>query len=215
MSALRGAAIAWLAVIAAGCAVHAPVSQMVMFRPADTTVADAAGIGLSATHNLTSIQPVARGLQPDSVADDVFNRYERSLAGYAGHFHPSGNFGFAVSAGPAVLGTDITARLYDDTYLTIIGSMGGAGARLQQRLVHRPTFGLAAGVGYQREQYTVDGDYNLAVEQLYANAVVVHVVGLHRPSSTYGGGLRFGLTVGYVPEARRPTVQLSVSVGGF
>lgn len=186
-----------------------------MFRPPDTTVADAPGIGLSATHNLMSIEPVVRGFQPDSVADDVLNRYERSLAGYAGHFHPSGTFGFAVSAGPAVLGADWTARLHRDTYLTVIGSMGGFGARIQQRLVHHPTFGIAVGVGYQREQYTVDGSSPLAVDRLYEDTVILHLVGLRRPSPTYGGGLRFGATVGYVPEARRPVVQLSVSVGGF
>lgn len=216
-----------------GCAMHAPMSEMVMFRnkgQAHARPSAPFGAGVSRVQALPvevarveRAVRVRRGLDPRLiVSPEPTRRVDFSL--HASLYERRGRGAISVALGSA-MGTDLTLRLVPPLYVTL-GTTGDGGqqAIIQAPLLDARRAGAAVGLYGRRELYAYDVTdpsddtppslYNppSTLPVYHAGARAVITVG---PDRTNGPTLYANGHIGYAPALQRPVASFGIALGGF
>ena len=221
-----------LLLVLSGCAIHAPMSQTVMFhgeqetRPAHTAPMGIGATGTSSMSSTSYIEEEARQRFSESEVTEPIesgNIENRSIGGYISYYSDSG-YALSLSLGRYIAGLDGTFRVRGGNYLTVSGSLlGGAQAFLQHRTYNSPWLGLSLGAGYRYKRQLFDVEYgDDQPSGLLPNyeAISVHSVGgravvVLRPRADMSGVVMGNLYLGYAPTYSQPIVTLGVAFGVF
>ena len=229
---LMALALIGCAWISAGCASHAPMSELVMFEGGRAAALHPAGasVGFSAQVALTRADDLQRRVEKERVEDgsgfaEALNPDRRGIGGYVAM--SAGDIPVAASGslGRGVAGVDLTAAVAGGVHVTLAASaFGGVEVVVQRPVLDLPNVGVALGLGYRRETHvysvcpsTYEGACggpipNVETAQLDILGWRAVVVGRQ---TDRGLGLYGSATVGYAPAFDRSAVSASISLVAF
>ena len=212
-----------------GCAVHAPMSETVLFHDYATEPAHDKtwGFGFAATNSpapraVVGIAQERFGATASRTDDFHLNPNGRSVGFYLGRYNEDGAFAFSATFGLPVFGLDGTFQLWRRNYVTAAISVPGQfQTYLQHRAFNSSSLGVAVGIGYRRDLYTFD-----LTSECYALCLSLGHVGVSsfgvRSFAIYrgwedisSGGLKLGFHAGYAPLLNQPVFSLTLMVGHF
>ena len=216
----------------AGCASHAPMSELAMFKGGKTMALHPSGgsAGLSAPVALTSADDLQRAVEQDRVEDEsgfvkTLNADRRGVGGYVVKVVGDSPVAVSGSLGLGVAGVDLTTPVAAGVHVTLAGSaFGGVEVVLQRPVLDLPNVWLALGLGYRRETHA----YNVCrstygggcgapfpnVETAQLDVVGGRAVVVGRQTDR-GFGLYGSVTVGYATAFERAAVSGSISLVAF
>jgi len=209
----------------AGCAMHAPMSETILFHdPGRTTPShtDSFTFGFTSTHALCSTRFIRKNLNRHRPEDAKF-RHLQNACGVAGGIYISSyreGVGFSTTIGFGELGADVSGKLWQRNYLTASASAyGGWQVILHHRTLNSPHFGATFGLALRQDrQYYFSTSEVISFDAgvpVLINSIGIRAVGIFRSDPTISGDWYAGVYLGYAPRYQRPIVSLSVSFGGF
>ena len=218
-----------------GCALHQPMSELVIFRDEvrypDSTYKG--GLGLT-TGAQTSYQQRLRKdfrseISPGAEFSDatVSNPHKLGAGIYFANYDTEPKQSFSASVGFAMLGADMTMRVAPQWFVTVSGSAGGGGQVVIQRLVTQPgRFGASVGVDARIMHHWLDNNevssatFSLGPDET-RNIYAFGVKGLFVYRAGPGPALRddaiyfINLYAGYAPQIERPVLGVALGLGTF
>ena len=194
--------IFFTAIFFSGCAVHSPMSEMLMFQEKKTFNGETykaryshslAGI----TNNIYSESAVINYAQKEGMGSTDTEYNHQSLPAIMTNFIFMSDKIDRISASIGVggsLGADVTLRLYKDWYVSgvmVLPDSEAGQVILQKRIKNGPATGVSVGVTYQREyQYlgieNVDCGFCFPSDDFYTRSVGLRTVAVLAPPSEYG-----------------------------
>ena len=230
---LMALALIGCAWISAGCASHAPMSELVMFEGGRAAALHPAGtsVGFSAQAALTRADDLQRRVEEERVEDgsgfaEALNPDRRGIGSYVAI--SAGDIPVAASGslGLGVAGVDLTAAVAGGVHVTLAASaFGGVEVVVQRPVLDVPNVGVALGLGYRRETHVYSvcpSTYEGACGGppfLYVDTAQLDVVGARAVvagrQTDRGFGLYGSATVGYAPAFARSAVSASISLVAF
>ena len=224
-----------------GCAIHAPISETIMFHHRDSS---RIGLVVAGTRQFTSVDALRRAATREFKHNDALEfsldnggDMEKKAAGLAlTAYFDERDFAISTTVGIPLLGSDVTIHLGREYYVTASASMaGGLRAILQRPIINTTYFDASAGVAYRSELFFFEAENTLPSDTLYPeypggpfsaglgfpeDAVTVSSFGIRSRIATYPPWVKnsdFGGTVyiGYSHTLREPVVTVSASLGGF
>ena len=221
-----------LAIFLSGCAVHSPMSEMLMFQQKEgyngkTYKSRYSHSIVSVTSNLHSparINKYAEQQEPTrSDRRYNYNTAPTILTNLIFMSEHSDRFAFSVGVGNNI-GIDATAKVYEDLFLSGAASLASSPQGqiiLQKRLLDGTPTGLSVGISYQRNSLYVPIDgagcgFCFPSEDFGTNSVGIRTVGLLAPPSQYGKSaffLHFTGSINYNMSIEMVYPKIGISLG--
>ena len=241
IEAVIAVAVLILVGVVSGCAIHAPISETIMFHQRDSS---RIGLVVSGTRQYTSIEALRRAATREFKHEEALEfsldnsgDMEKKAAGLAlTAYFDERDFAISTTVGIPLLGSDATVHLGREYYLTASASMaGGLRAILQRPIINTTFFDASAGIAYRSELFFFEAENTHPSDTLYPHygggqiftgfgfpddAMTVGSFGIRSRIATYTPWNRnsdFGgaVYIGYSHTLRDPIINLSVSLGGI
>ncbi len=199
-----------------GCAVHAPMSELVMM-PQSPKAADGFGITVGGALPVSVVQRtfVTEANAVIVRAPLVPHQLNVTLSSTS---YKSSQSALSISFGFMTAGVDYTYRLTNNNYLTV----GFSGPAMYQGFVHQKILqgrnnALILSAGVRRERFSYPaieaGPVDLAITHIPSIGLKLHGMFLSKLPPKNGARLQF--YAGYMPKVDQAVFDVSVSFGRF
>lgn len=208
------------------CAVHAPVSENIMFSTeatqAEIKERKSVGVAVTIAPMRAIAYDVARQTYPQwayRIEDLPLNPNRVGAGLFWAAYDAQGRYAFSGTAGILFMGLDGTIRMWGPNYMTAAVSWPGqVQGYVQHRWLDNASVKAAAGVGYRRDLLTFlppCGNFCFDVETRPVHSVGARGLLFYQAENDKQGGLQLGVYAGYTPQVKRPVIDITLTVSVF
>jgi hypothetical protein len=212
--------------LSGGCAVHAPVSENIMFSKGATQTEPKKKTSVGAAVTFAPMRAIAEDMarqaypQWDYRVEDLPINPNRFGAGlFWATYDAQKRYAFSGTVGILFVGLDGTMRVWGRSYMTVAVSWPGqVQGYVQHRLLNTASVSAAAGIGYRRDLLTFlppCGNFCFDVETRSLHSVGARGLLFYQAVNDKQGGLQLGIYAGYAPQVKRPLIDVTLTVGVF